>query len=57
MGGRVVVVGAVNVDLVVAAERLPGPGETVVGPRVEHFGGGRAPTPPSRPRGPARTSC
>jgi len=41
MGGRVVVVGAVNVDLVVAAERLPGPGETVVGPRVEHFGGGK----------------
>ena len=41
MGGRVVVVGAVNVDLVVAAERLPGPGETVVGPRVEHFRGGK----------------
>ena len=41
MGGRVVVVGAVNVDLVVAAERLPGPGETVVGPCVEHFGGGK----------------
>ena len=41
MGGRVVVVGAVNVDLVVAADRLPGPGETVVGPRVERFGGGK----------------
>jgi ribokinase len=41
MGGRVVVVGAVNVDLVVAAERLPGPGETVVGPRAERFGGGK----------------
>ena len=39
--GRVVVVGAVNVDFVVAAERLPGPGETVVGPRVERFGGGK----------------
>jgi ribokinase len=39
--GRVVVVGAINVDLVVAAERLPGPGETVVGPRVERFGGGK----------------
>lgn len=39
--GRVVVVGAINVDLVVAAERLPGPGETVVGPRAERFGGGK----------------
>lgn len=39
--GRVAVVGAINVDLVVAAERLPGPGETVVGPRVERFGGGK----------------
>jgi len=29
--GEVVVVGAINVDLVVAASRLPGPGETVVG--------------------------
>lgn len=37
----VVVVGAVNVDLVVAAPRLPGPGETVVGPRVERHGGGK----------------
>lgn len=41
MGGRVVVVGAVNVDLVVAAERLPGPGETVVGPEVVQHGGGK----------------
>jgi ribokinase len=41
MGGRVVVVGAVNVDFVVAADRLPGPGETVIGPRVERFGGGK----------------
>ena len=41
MGRRVVVVGAVNVDFVVAADRLPGPGETVVGPRVECFGGGK----------------
>ena len=41
MGGRVVVVGAVNVDLVVAAERLPGPGETVVGPGVVQHGGGK----------------
>ncbi|WP_434582082.1 PfkB family carbohydrate kinase [Carbonactinospora thermoautotrophica] len=39
--GRVVVVGAINVDLVVAAGRLPGPGETVVGARVERHGGGK----------------
>lgn len=39
--GEVVVVGAVNVDLVVAADRLPGPGETVVGPRLERHGGGK----------------
>lgn len=37
----VVVVGAVNVDLVVAADRLPGPGETVVGPGVQRHGGGK----------------
>lgn len=37
----VVVVGAVNVDLVVAAPRLPGPGETVVGPGVTRHGGGK----------------
>jgi ribokinase len=41
MGGRVVVVGAVNVDLVVAVDRLPGPGETVVGPGVARHGGGK----------------
>lgn len=37
----VVVVGAVNVDLVVAAPRLPGPGETVVGAGLERHGGGK----------------
>lgn len=36
-----VVVGAVNVDLVVAAPRLPGPGETVVGGGVQRYGGGK----------------
>jgi ribokinase len=40
MSGRVVVVGSVNVDLVVTVERLPAPGETVVGGRfVRHHGG------------------
>nr|WP_064570396.1 PfkB family carbohydrate kinase [Gordonia sp. LAM0048] len=38
---RLLVVGAVNVDLVVEADRLPGPGETVVGPTVTRHGGGK----------------
>jgi ribokinase len=37
----VVVVGAINEDLVAVAPRLPGPGETVVGPGVERHGGGK----------------
>lgn len=37
----VVVVGAVSVDLVVSAERLPGPGETVVGGSLQRYGGGK----------------
>jgi ribokinase len=37
----VVVVGSVNVDLAVRAARLPGPGETVLGPRVVRHGGGK----------------
>ena len=40
-GKMVVVVGAINADLVVAADRLPRPGETVVGPRLERYGGGK----------------
>ena len=39
--GRIAVVGAINVDLVVAAARLPAPGETVVGPGVARHGGGK----------------
>jgi len=38
---RVVVVGAVNVDMVVAVERLPAPGETVTGGRFARHGGGK----------------
>jgi ribokinase len=37
----VAVVGAINVDLVVAAARLPGPGETVLGDRLLRSGGGK----------------
>jgi ribokinase len=37
----VVIVGSVNVDLLVAAERLPGRGETVLGRRLERYGGGK----------------
>jgi ribokinase len=39
--GTVVVVGAINVDFVVTADRLPGPGETVVGPGLARHGGGK----------------
>lgn len=41
MNAGVVVVGAVNVDLVVAAPTLPGPGETVVGGGLQRHGGGK----------------
>lgn len=41
MSGRVIVVGSVNVDLVVATERLPGPGETVIGGRFARHHGGK----------------
>jgi ribokinase len=40
-GGRVVVVGSVNVDLVIHGERLPAPGETVTGGRFERHHGGK----------------
>ena len=39
--GRVIVVGSVNVDLVIDGERLPSPGETVVGGRFEQHDGGK----------------
>jgi len=40
VSGRVIVVGSINVDLVVTVERLPGPGETVIGGRhARHHGG------------------
>lgn len=39
--GRVLVVGSVNVDLVVSAATLPGPGETVTGGRYARHPGGK----------------
>lgn len=41
MSASVCVVGSVNVDLVVRAERLPRPGETVLGGRFETHDGGK----------------
>jgi ribokinase len=40
-GGRVLVVGSVNVDLVVAAPRLPAPGQTVTGGDLVRYPGGK----------------
>jgi ribokinase len=41
MSGRVIVVGSVNVDLVVTTERLPAPGETVIGGHFARHHGGK----------------
>src|SRR3954467_10470748 len=41
MPGTVVVVGAINADLVVTLDRLPAPGETVIGGRFARHGGGK----------------
>ncbi len=41
MSGRVIVVGSVNVDLVARVDRLPAPGETVVGATFERHPGGK----------------
>jgi ribokinase len=40
-GGRVIVVGSVNIDLVVTVPELPGPGETVIGGRFARHHGGK----------------
>jgi ribokinase len=41
VSGRVIVVGSVNVDLVVSADRLPAPGETVTGGTYARHHGGK----------------
>ncbi|MGI8751156.1 MAG: PfkB family carbohydrate kinase, partial [Acidimicrobiales bacterium] len=40
-GGEILVVGAINVDLVAPVAHLPGPGETVVGTDLGRYGGGK----------------
>src|SRR5207247_9977583 len=42
MTGRVMTVGAVNVDLVIRGKQLPAPGQTVIGGAVEQEQGGKA---------------
>src|SRR5258708_34179830 len=37
----ILIVGSANVDLVVTAERLPKPGETLLGHRFQTFSGGK----------------
>lgn len=39
--GRVIVVGSLNIDLVTRVERLPKPGETVLGSGLERWAGGK----------------
>src|SRR6185369_5076154 len=41
MAARVTVVGSINMDLVVSTERLPSPGETILGSEFQRFGGGK----------------
>jgi len=41
MSSHVVVIGSINVDLVVIADRLPGPGETVLGGKLGVHDGGK----------------
>ena len=41
MTGRVIVVGSINIDLVVTGQKLPAPGETVIGGRFARHHGGK----------------
>lgn len=41
IAGRLLIIGAVNIDMVVTAPTLPGPGETVVGQDLQRHGGGK----------------
>lgn len=46
MNAKVVVVGSLNMDLVVRAQRLPRAGETLPGERFFTVPGGKGPTRP-----------
>ena len=54
MGGWVVVVGSINVDLTVRVAKLPRPGETVVNGILTRCGG-RQECQPGMCRGPVRS--
>ena len=56
MSRRVIVVGSVNIDLVVQADRLPAAGETVLGGTFDRFHGGKGGNRPSPPRVSGRVS-
>ncbi|MEM6691072.1 MAG: ribokinase [Planctomycetota bacterium] len=38
---KVVVVGSINMDLVINCDRIPRPGETIIGQTLQEFGGGK----------------
>ena len=41
MNPRILVIGSANTDMVIKAERLPSPGESIIGERFEIFAGGK----------------
>ncbi len=41
MGAKILVIGSSNTDMVITSNRLPAPGETVIGERFEIFSGGK----------------
>ena len=51
---RLLVIGSSNTDLVIRCDRLPRPGETVLGGEFARFAGGKGANRPSPPRGPGR---
>ena len=48
----IVVVGSSNTDMAIQLDRIPRPGETILGGRFSWGPAGRGPTRQSRPRGP-----
>ena len=41
MNGKILVIGSSNTDMVINSDRLPSPGETVIGGKLEIFAGGK----------------